>query len=65
MAEEMDAPQEDGDDYYTFLNIPRNVRGVEGSVRPGLGDVTRLPGLCHQITLFHFTPESRPARAPP
>lgn len=52
MAEEMDAPQEDGDDYYTFLNIPRNVRGVEGSVRPGLGDVTRLPGLCHQINAF-------------
>ncbi|XP_050737398.1 dnaJ homolog subfamily C member 11-like [Eriocheir sinensis] len=29
MAEEMDAPQEEGDDYYTFLNIPRNATDDE------------------------------------
>lgn len=29
MAEEIDATPEDGDDYYTFLNIPRNVRSEE------------------------------------
>lgn len=29
MAEEIDASQEDGDDYYTFLNIPRNATDDE------------------------------------
>lgn len=32
MAEDIEATQEDGDDYYTFLNIPRNVRSEENSV---------------------------------